>query len=207
MFESYALLKPADGIFLFYSLGGNSHCRMVSAYPVVVRNTDGTINPEESYILYMDQGSSLKDYTAADGSVVQLQGKIDEKATFRELFDKSYVPFTFAEFTGAAPVKVGKVTTTLTAPTTVKAVVSDMITANYPIAYAEVTLTDESGKASYRKVTPAQSLNTWEMPAGKMMDMNEVKALLETGPQTLRIRLRIGSGQLLTVYEGTITSE
>lgn len=204
MFESYALLKPADGIFLFYSLGGNSHCRMVSAAPVVVRNADGTINPEESYILYMDQGSGLKDYTAADGTKVQLQGKIDEKATFRELFDKSYVPFTFAEFTGDAPVKVGKVTTTLTAPTTIEAVVGDMLTANYPISYAEVTLTDEDGKVSYRKVTPAQSLNVWEMPAGKLMDTSQVRTLLEKGPHTLRIRLRIGSGQLLTAYEGPI---
>ena len=59
MFESYALTQPADGLFMFYSLGGNSHCRMVSGSPVVVRNADGTINPDESYLMYMDQGSSL----------------------------------------------------------------------------------------------------------------------------------------------------
>lgn len=207
MFESYALLKPADGIFLFYSLGGNSHCRMVSAAPVVVRNADGTIDPEESYLLYMDQGSGLKAHKAPDGSVVQLQGKLDEKATFRELFDKSYVPFTFAEFTGDAPVKVGEVTTTLTAPATLQDVVGAIICANYPISYAEVTLTDSDGKQTYRKLTPAQSLDTWEMPAGKMMKTSEVKQLLEAGPQTLRICLRIGSGQLLTAYEGTLTAD
>ena len=207
MFESYALTKPADGLFMFYSLGGNSHCRMISQAPVVVRNADGTINPDESYLLYMDQGSSLKDYTAGDGQKAQLQGKLEGKATFRELYDKGYLPFTFGEFTGDAPVKVAKVTGAMAAPATVKDAVNAMLTSNYPISYVEVVLTNDRGEQTYRKVTAAENMNVWEVPLAKQMDLTRVKELLTKGPQTLRVRVRVGSGQLITAYEGTITSE
>lgn len=204
MFESYALLKPADGIFLFYSLGGNSHCRMVSSTPVVVRNADGTINGEESYLLYMDQGSGLKDYTAADGSVVQLQGKIDEKATFRELFDKNYITFTFAEFQGLDPVEPAQVTLSLPEQISVQELVTGMISANYPISYVEVTLANKVGKQTHRQVTAAPNLNTLEMALGKCLELSTAKTLLETGDQTITVRVRVGTGQLLTAYEGTL---
>lgn len=207
MFESYALLKPADGIFLFYSLGGNSHCRMVSSTPVVVRNADGTINGDESYLLYMDQGSGLKDYTAADGSVVQLQGKIDEKATFRELFDKNYITFTFAEFQGLDPVEPAQVTLSLPEQISVQELVTGMIGANYPISYVEVTLANKVGKQTHRQVTAAPNLNTLEMALGKCLELSTAKTLLETGDQTITVRVRVGTGQLLTAYEGFLTAE
>lgn len=204
MYECYALLEPADGIFMFYSLGGNSHCRMVSSYPQVVRNSDGTINGEESYLLFMDQGSSLKDYTAADGSTVQLQGKVDHKATFAQLFEKSYVPFTFAEFQGTDPVEPAEVTLALPEQVTTSQLATSAINANYAISYVEATLSDKNGKAVYQVLEPAGALDVKEMFLGKVLDLSELSPYAESGDHALKITLQLSTGQLLTLYEGTL---
>lgn len=96
MFESYALMKPADGV------GCCGHVRMNSAVPTVVRNADGTINGDQSYTLMHEQGCYTAHFNhvriAPDGTHYLAQGAVDQKYTFRELFDTNYIPFTFAEF-------------------------------------------------------------------------------------------------------------
>lgn len=205
MYECYGLLKPADGIFMFYSLGGNSHCRMVSSEPQVVRNADGTINAAESYLLFMDQGSSLKDYTAADGSTVQLQGKVDHKATFAELFEKGYLPFTFAEFLGTDPVEPAEVTLALPERVTSSQLATGAIRSNYPICYITATLTDESGKVVWETLVPSGNVDVKEMFLGKVLSLSEINAQAESGDCTLSVKAQISTGQLLTAYEGTLT--
>ena len=206
MYEAYALLKPADGIFLYYSTGGNSHCRMVSSHPVVVRNADGSINGDESYLLYMDQGSGLKDYTAADGTTVRLQGKVDFKATFSELFSKSYIAFTFAEFLGTDPVEPGELTLALPKTVTPGEMIAGELCSNYPISYFNVTLTDDSGNITYHKLIPAQGLNVSSIYLGKLINTSDINPLIQTGDQTLTVQARISTGELLTAYEGTLTA-
>ena len=96
MYESYALMKPADGVC------GSGHVRMNSAVPVVVRKPDGTIDGEKSYTLMREQVcyvSNINNHrTTADGSHYPAQGLVDIKYTFKQLFETSYFPFTFAEF-------------------------------------------------------------------------------------------------------------
>lgn len=207
MFEAFAQLEPADGILMFLGLSGNSHCRMVSASPVVVRDSDGAINGEESYILYMDQGSSLKDYTAADGSTVQLQGKVDQKATFAQLFDKGYVPFTFAEFVGTDPVEPSQVTLQLPSQVTTDDLLLGTISSNYPISYLEVTLTDAQDNQTYRVFTPADAIDIKEMLLGKSLSLSDITPLLEQGDQTVTVQVRISTGELITAYQGTLTKK
>lgn len=205
MYECYALLKPADGIFLYYSAGGNSHCRMICSYPEVVRNSDGTINGEESYVLFMDQGSGLKDYTAADGTVVQLQGKVDTKATFAELFSKSYVPFTFGEFVGSDPVEPGQVTLALPESATVSDLIGGNIVSNYPIACVQVTMKDTKGAVTYTLRQHSGGIEKYEMLLGKLLSLSEVKSRLEQSEQTMTVQVRISTGQLITAWEGKVT--
>ena len=205
MYACYALLQPADGIFMFRSLGGNSHCRMVSSHAVVVRNADGTINGEESYILFMDQGSGLKDYTAQDGSTVQLQGKVDQKATFAELYKSTYLPYTFAEFTGADPVEPGEATISLADNIPVSQLVNGELVCNYPIAYIEAQAIDAQGKTVYENTTMAGALDVRQWFLGKLLPISELKELVNTGNLHLTIRVRISNGQLITAYNGTIT--
>ena len=127
MFESYALMKPADGV------GCCGHVRMNSAVPTVVRNSDGTINGEESYTLMREQGCypSHPNHIriAPDGSHYLAQGAVDVKYTFRKLFDKDYIPFTFAEFQDPSRVEPARIRLA------VEPELKDrVLTCNYPIS-------------------------------------------------------------------------
>ena len=96
MYESYALMKPADGLVC------NGHVRMNSAVPTVVRNADGTIDPDASYtyvreqVCYVGHKNHLR--IAPDGSHYTAQGRVEYHNTFRQLLAEGYIPFTFAEF-------------------------------------------------------------------------------------------------------------
>ena len=143
MFESYAQMKPADGV------GCCGHVRMNSAIPTVVRNADGTINGEESYTLMREQvcypthPNHIR--IAPDGSHYLAQGFVDVKYTFRDLFDTEYIPFTFAEFRDPSRVE----------PTRVRFAVEPevkdrVLTCNYPISDVFVEL--DGKRYAYRNM-------------------------------------------------------
>ena len=201
MFESYALVKPADGLNRRCEA---SHTRMVSSYPVVVRNEDGTINGDESYVLYMDQASSWKDYTTEDGTNVLIQGNIDKKTTFTELYHKYYIPFTFGELIGTEPVEPAQVTLELPEQATISALATGVITTNYPIAYVRATVTDDSGNVLYSVTEPTTITDDREMFLGKVLDLAQIGSLTEDAPLQLTVQVRVSTGQLLTAYTGTL---
>lgn len=147
MFESYALMLPADGVV------NTGHVRMNSAYPTVVRNEDGTIDGEKSYTLMSEQGcyatSTNHIRIAPDGNHYTAQGCVDIKYTFKELFDTNYIPFTFAEFLGTKEVEEGWVKL----DTDQDAVSAEdlkglTLTSNFPISDVFVTVGEE--KFTYR---------------------------------------------------------
>ena len=143
MFESYAKMKPADGLVC------PGHVRMNAAVPTVVRNADGTINPEESYSLIHEQVC----YTAhpnhiriaPDGTHYVAQGCVDIKYTFRELFDTNYLPVTFAEFQDPSKVEPARIRLA------VEPELKDrVLTANYPIS--DVFVETNGKRYTYRNV-------------------------------------------------------
>lgn len=127
MFESYALMKPADGV------GCCGHVRMNSALPVVVRNEDGTIDGEKSYALmteqvcYVDNPNHLR--IAPDGTHYTAQGFVNIKYSFKNLFDTNYIPFTFAEFLDPSKVEPAKLRLAVEPELKLQ-----VITSNYPIS-------------------------------------------------------------------------
>ena len=96
MFESYALMKPADGV------GCCGHVRMNSAIPTVIRNDDGSIDGDKSFTLMCEQVCYTSNRNcvriAQDGTHYHTQGFIDIKYSFRDLYEAGYFPFTFNEF-------------------------------------------------------------------------------------------------------------
>jgi len=127
MFESYAMMKPADGV------GCCGHVRMNTAIPVVIRNEDGTIDGDKSYTLmteqicYVNNPNCLR--IAEDGSHYTCQGFVDIKYSFRDLYNTNYIPFTFAEFID--PSKVEKAVVRLSVEPELK---MEVISSNYPIS-------------------------------------------------------------------------
>lgn len=107
MFESYAQMKPADGVVC------NGHVRMNSAVPTVVRKADGCIDGEQSFVLMREQVCYVPNInhlrTTADSSHYVAQGYVDIRYTFQTLFDTKYIPFTFAEFANPALVQPARI--------------------------------------------------------------------------------------------------
>lgn len=107
MLESYAQMKPADGVVC------NGHVRMNSAVPVVVRKADGTIDGEKSYtfmreqVCYVPHINHLRITPKGDHYVAQ--GYVDIRYTLKELYDTRYIPFTFAEFRNPSIVEPARI--------------------------------------------------------------------------------------------------
>lgn len=127
MFESYARMQPADGLVC------DGHVRMNCAVPVVVRNPDGTIDPDRSYTYIHEQtcytSSRNQLRIAPDGSHYVAQGRVDYHNTFRQLLSEGYLPFTFPEFKDPSLVQPGRIRLA------VEPVLAErVLTANYPIS-------------------------------------------------------------------------
>ena len=123
IYEAYAQLKPGD-LLITYTSTGAIHIRIADAYPTVVRNADGTIDPNKSKTTVIEQGSDLYYFIQTpDGSVVRFAHtqvgddikkfetehpgykflyvsctRTNWESTFATLYNSYYVPFTVAEY-------------------------------------------------------------------------------------------------------------
>ena len=179
MYESYALMKPADGLVC------NGHVRMNSAVPVVVRKPDGTVDPDESYTLLREQVcyTSHRNHLriASDGSHYVAQGRVDYHNTFRQLFTEGYVPFTFAEFKDSSLVQPARIRLAVEPNLDER-----VLTANYAIS--DVFAERNGRRYSYRN----KEFFRKELKLG---DIFPAEAL---GPET-KLSCRLYNGQLLEV--------
>ena len=98
MLEAYAKMKPGDGIVYWTTAG---HVVMIATEPVVVRDANGKIDPVKSTVTIIDQAVKFVPYQHKDGDMCQIAHNVDAKWTFQQLLNGKYLPFTFAEWTGA----------------------------------------------------------------------------------------------------------
>lgn len=142
MYESYAQLRMGDGVCYWYN--GYGHSRVCASDAVVVRDENGKINPDYSYIEMTEQGVTTID----DEAKTFTSWRHHWKYTFANLYNGYYVPFTIKEFmTGEfeeidCKLENGSSDSrwSLTAGT---------ITCNYSIDSVTMLITDDSGKEVY----------------------------------------------------------
>lgn len=95
--EAYALAQPADGFMRYLDTGG--HALMVTLPPVVVRDADGNINPEESFVFLTDQNNKLNEFREYPSS-----WKVDRQVSFEKAYTDGWLPVTAKELCqGNAP--------------------------------------------------------------------------------------------------------
>ena len=207
MYESYAQLKPADGLYTQYNEAKNSHMRMVAAAPTVVLDEAGNIDGLQSFVTYLDQGSSFEPYNQ-DGTVVQIQGGVDVRISFRALYDAGYLPFTRAELIGEDPVDPALIRTQIPVPE--KLTLDNLrrinFSSNYTISHFSMELRDEKGNVTYEKTLYTQRRLEQDASVGQLMDMDQLQSILSTGPQQVSVTCRVSTGQLLTVCEGLLSA-
>ena len=206
MWESYAALKPADGMVNFKAseTGGAGHVRMVSSVNVV-RNSDGTVNGLQSTLTYLDQWAVYSEAMQSNGIPYEVEGGVDVVMTFMDVYNNGYLPFTFAELNKQDPVEKAEVKLSVSGDT-VKA--SDLsratVTSNYIMSDITVSVTDASGKEVYHK---DEILYTTLMPYDGLMTAAAPKADMDQyadGNHTVTVSVRVGTGEKIVAYTGTL---
>ena len=240
MFESYAKLKRADGLLV------TGHAVMCVSDAEVVRDENGNIDGEKSYILFAEQDCCFLTASPVNGGVDRYaplndqgdvyrmsgnfagnmdSGKIKEcKHTFEQLYERGKLPFTIPELCGEAPVESTTVELSdangVYSASTIKASEMNSMTigSNYAISDIHFIIRDEDGNelfnAMYAKYAEKiQELMTYNVNSAlfnnEIYEDNECinSAILEhaaSGNNTLEITARVSTGELLTVYKGTL---
>ena len=229
MFESYALLQKADGM-VYYTTAG--HLIMAYSDPVVVRNQDGTINGDESYIYIIDQAQTWEEATNASGDTYLRKKSVNAKKTFTQLFASSYIPFTFKEFLGTDPIEVTEVSLVKGSTTYAKGTVSEAdrsfratkttnsltwsnlmassVTSNYGIVDAYIIIKDNFGNENYKhavRTDTAGNKNLALEETGEMVTVWETKALPSGKTYKAEIVVQLSTGERPTIWNGELTMD
>lgn len=206
MYRSYAEFLPADGMVTH---NGAGHVRMVSEKAHVEYLEDGSIDGAKSYVRYLDQGSSFS-YKSQNGKSVMVQGGIDQKTTFEQMYHSGYLPFTLKEFAGLDPVEKGEVTVTggtISETMTLKELAALEISANYTISDVTVTFTDHSGKVLYKNIAGTGELYCYELPLRKAIFTSAINSAAKNSNGTLSVSCRLGTGESFPLYHGPIQTK
>ena len=212
LYEAYALMKKGDGM-VYYTTAG--HVIMTSCDSVVVRNADGTINPDESFVTIIDQGQTwYEDGVAEDGTVYTYKGGVDTKTTFAKLRKGNYVPFTYLEFLGHDGFEDSTVEFSHQGDTiTTTELFSSQVTSNYGISDVYAIVYDEGGNEVYKHaVRCTQAMQKTLKLIRTTSEKSKVPSVETWGTlgfapgkvNTVKIVVQLATGERPTIYEGTL---
>ena len=146
IYEAYADLMPADAVF-YVATSGSNHVRLVSEVHVA-RNTDGTIDGANSYIIVLEQTRSnqnaVKTKNVEGIGKVYVIGGVDVKYTFEKLFSGNYIPCTIQELRDPTPVEETWITDTQVEHTA-ENIFEGSVMSNRYIDCVTVSITDVDG--------------------------------------------------------------
>lgn len=144
MLDAYAQCLPADAIIS----NPKNHAMMVIEPAIVVKNADGSINPDESYLMIQDQrgGNGAVFYEVEEnGHTLNFSGRTSAKVTFAKLYEDDYIPLTAAEFIGEKPYDKATVSAT-EGVDSIDKLAKAQVESNYPLAVINLIVTNKSGK-------------------------------------------------------------
>jgi len=143
IYEAYAQILHGDVITYLMPNGG--HSRMATSDAVVYRNADGKIDPDSSYALFTQCGGVGRVVTVMDNQEYVTNWGVNEKYTFRQLFDTNYLPTTCEELmTGNVEESWVKLENSATVG---KAqLCTGVVSSNYAIDYVAIEVKSEQGK-------------------------------------------------------------
>ena len=205
MFQSYALMQPADG-FVQYTTAGHVMMCASTAHVEYIEGTD-QIDGEKSYVYIIDQHQKWVEGTNADGDTFLYKNYVDRKMTFQQLFSDSYLPFTFAEFLGTDPVEETECVFNFTGDTiTVKDLFAGKVTSNYGISDIYAVVKDASGKEVYRHAVRAKNGNSDALLLVRNSDNIDTWGTLDvsSGDFTVEVIAQLSTGERPTVYTGKL---
>ena len=210
MYQSYAQLKAGDGIVYFTSAG---HVVMITEDAHVEYKADGTIDPSKSYVMVIDQAGTWTEGTNEAGDSFIFAANTDVKWTFLTLFNKQYMPFTFAEWLGTDPIEETVISYSHTGETiSLLQLKESVITCNYALSDAYVIIKDQDGKEVYKQAIRPRKINQKEMafalatPVDKeyCVTWGSLDDLDKTKEYTVEIIAQVATGERPTLWTGKL---
>lgn len=228
MFEAYGQLKKADGL-VYYTTAG--HVVMAYSDAYVVRNEDGTVNGDESYVRIIHQAQTWSDQENEVGDKYRMEASVDSKMTFSKLYSGSYIPFTFAEFVEEDPIEETTLTITAadetvllsgavreadrsfvteTAPEslTFTQLCDATVTSNYGISDVYIILYNERGQQLYQHAVRSTSSG---IPSLKMVAQGDRVTTWQYGKMVsgkayhAEVVVQLFTGERPTIWSGILT--
>lgn len=140
MFKAYAAVQKGDGLVC------NTPCaHVIMAFDKahIEYNDDGSINGVLSYVPIIDQTVDWSNQTNEADDSYATTGNVDLIMTFATLYNKAYIPFTFAELLGTDPVEQTQVSYSHTGDTiTLAQLFESKVTCNYALSDVYAVITD-----------------------------------------------------------------
>ena len=207
MFQSYAAMQIADGLIAVWEKNG--HTMMCSIAPVVVKNEDGTINGEESYLCVTEQGGSWRDGVSPSGIPYQYEYSLDKKFTFRKLYDTAYIPYTFADLIGTDPIEETEVSFSHQGDTiTESQLFSATVTSNYHLSDIYIYVYDKAGNEIYKHAVRVRVPSTMEMKIYKLGNVYTWGSWDNVSQgDTVKVEVQLGTGERPVVWEGKLATD
>ena len=228
MYEGYAELQKADGLVQWTTAG---HLVMAYTDAVVVRKADGTIDGDNSYVYLIDQAQKWMSMTNDAGDTFQYKNNVGIKTTFKSLFKSSYMPFTFAEFTGDVKIEDTTVdfvksetklisgtiresdrkyvATTTTKTLAWSDIFSSRVRSNYGIVDVYVTLYTDSGEQFYRhavRTGTAGNKNLAMAESGVETTIWKLASVVKNRTYAGTIEVQLATGERVVIFDGNITT-
>lgn len=202
MYRSYAAMLPADGLIQLYPKGTTyaNHVQMLAVKPEVTYLPDGTIDGENSFLTVLEQTSSPKKTTREDGETVYVEGGIDNRLSFKRMFNASYLPFTFAEFHGKDPVQPLEFHLTDKNGGEIKTLShlrDSTLTANYPISSVKVRATDKEGNETYLRYAHPDPIGSFSFALFAAISATPVSR--EQKGDAVEVTVQFGNGEQVTL--------
>ena len=209
MYQSYALWQPADGMVYYHRTG---HVQMVASKPQIVYLENGEIDGDASTVCIIDQtskdGKMTYLQTEQNGELWQ-QGNTSKEMTFKELFDKGYIPFTFAEFIGEGEFEKSEVTVSgYTLPES-GVVLSELaqgtVESNYLVSDVRLCFKNKRGKEITTVWCPIDRAKSYSYSLENAFSDEKIADMAKKKGATVDIIVRIGTGEKVTIYSGTFS--
>lgn len=196
IFQAYAQMLPGDSLVRYLDTGG--HALMLTKEVVVTYNSDGTINPDASYLFLTEQNNLLNQKREYPSSWT-----VDGKTSFTKALQDGYLPVTSAELRdGKTPTPVFELTMQPTVSAVQKGTVKGTVKSNYCIntvrmeVFSGDTVVASAETHPYKRTCGfsalGKTLNITSLPAGKYTLV--ITAEVGLGSQTLVIMEFLMSG-------------
>ena len=208
LLQSYALLKAGDGLIQWTTAG---HVVMIAsdAHVEYVDEAKTLIDPSKSYVTVIDQAKAFVPYQHKDGDQILVPENVDAKWTFTKLLKSVYLPFTFAEWTGADPIEETKVEYSHSGDTiTIAQLFSSKVTTNYYLFDIYAQIFSSNGSEVCKIAVRSEAANTRELAFKEDVFALEVwgsyKDLDPEETYTVKVYAQLGTGERPTLWEGKL---